>query len=52
MEDLWMKGETASTTIESIQLLHHFQTLFTKLSQVKYTIPDNIQAMIVLSHLP
>ena len=30
----------------------HFQTLFTKLSQVQYAIPDNIQAMIILSHLP
>ena len=29
-----------------------FQTLFTKLSQAKYMIPDNIQAMIVLSCLP
>ena len=29
-----------------------FQTLFTKLSQVKYMIPDNIQAMIILSCLP
>ena len=29
-----------------------FQTLFMKLSQVKYTIPNNIQAMIVLSYLP
>ena len=28
-----------------------FQTLFTKLSQAKYTIPDNIQAMIILSCL-
>ena len=28
-----------------------FQTLFTKLSQAKYMIPDNIQAMIVLSCL-
>ena len=30
----------------------YFQTLFTKLSQAQYAIPDNIQAMIVLSHLP
>ena len=29
-----------------------FQTLFTKLSQAQYTIPDNIQAMIILSYLP
>ena len=30
----------------------HYQTLFTKLSQVKYTISNNIQAMIILSCLP
>ena len=29
-----------------------FQILFTKLSQAKYMILDNIQAMIILSHLP
>ena len=30
----------------------HFQILFTKLSQAQYTIPDNIQVIIVLSCLP
>ena len=32
--------------------LARFQTLFTKLSQAKYTIPNNIQVVIILSHLP